>query len=130
MTTELNERGTNKIAALRAYADWLEARPELANEIFLPLDGYLSCDDALDLAQKVRLVGSCEKYAASAYFGVRKAFPSGGTIQVYSPRSETCERVQVGEREVPVMGQVGVTTEPVYEWVCPPSILAGADVDA
>src|SRR6267142_3161814 len=75
--------------------------------------------------------GECKKVVDDNYFILRKQF---GTVEVdlFTYREQICERVKVGEKEVPEQivpareeEIVPAHTEPIYEWKCPDSLLSG-----
>jgi hypothetical protein len=114
---------------LRALADWLDERPACRDAAYMPHLLLIPLH-----ADKWRTVlaelGSFQKEADDKYLD---AIVQVGSIEVKATiqKEETCERVQVGEREVErevypsnVVPAIVKETEPVFEWVCPPSWLA------
>ena len=79
--------------------------------------------------------GACEKVIRDDYYILRKRF--GPIIfDLFSTRTSVCERVQVGEKEIPEQviparseEIVPAHKEPIYEWKCPESILADTKAD-
>jgi len=114
---------------LRALADFLDERPALAERVYCPSlhiieitrDGWLAA---------LQHFGSFQKEDAGPQLWATRQFGSV-ELKVIASKEKTCERVQVGERVVErevypddVKPTIETVTEPVYEWMCPPSWIA------
>ena len=113
---------------LRALADLLDAAPDWKRDYddYQHLICVSSRDEMIDAIKA--LGGKWEKHtAADGYFGMTRDLGNGVTCQVYAARANVCERRLVGTRTVTRVAPDAPTVEveeDVYEWVCPPSILA------
>ncbi len=119
---------TRWAAGLRELADFAEAHPET----FAPYMG-LTCNlfprTRENFSRQARDLGKANKVDMSSYYGLQREF-GPHSVQLLINREQVCERVQTGTRTVTVPDpDVDVPTveieEPVYEWQCPDSILAG-----
>lgn len=126
----------NVIEGLRALADFLEAHPDLEAKAYVGTT-HLVAHNAEDFASFAKRlagpIGTTTKYATDKHLTVSRAF-GPVVIETFAARENVCERVQTGEVEVQrevypddVVPTIETVTEPVYEWVCPPSFLALAD---
>jgi hypothetical protein len=120
--SKATEQQAEYLQGLRDLIAFLEDRPDLIPEwddkVF-----YLPADSAEHLASLIRLVGSGEKFSDAGSVGIKRSF-GPHTLMVYAQHGTVgCERIQVGEREVPARPAIKATKEPVYEWRCPPSLL-------
>ena len=128
------------IDGLRAYADFLEANPEIAGRTALnhvDSGGEYFCGTAGTAEGLVRLSreagGKWDKEVGSDYFRLTRAF-GPHRFSLFVSRGQVCERVVRTEtvtREVPDPEKVAeiptvTVTEEIehVEWVCPPSLLA------
>jgi hypothetical protein len=113
-----------------ALGQYLNERPEVAEEITAKqFSVYVS-----DLKELAKHIGACEKISRDSYFSLLKTFGSVW-VEFFTMRENVCERVKVGEKEIPEQvipaepakpeQIVAAHTEPIYEWKCPESILAG-----
>ena len=129
------------VQGLRDLADLLEGKPDLIMSYGVEVTVIAWTPE--DLAAKLRVLGTAEKYSSDAYMGAtRKVGPH--TVKVLAMKQSTCEQVPTGEIEVKtievdddtdapegarVVGTKTVTLyevdEPVTTWKCPPSLLAG-----
>lgn len=113
---------------LRALADFLDEHPTLRATINAPTI-YAFTYDVDEWRQILADLGTYEKGADNYDLEATRSFGEA-RIKVCIPKTKTCERVQVAEREVevpvypddvePTLKKV---TEPVYEWKCPDSWL-------
>lgn len=115
---------------LRALAVWLEDKPTLACRLAHALRflGAFPQDDD-EWQTCLRELGSFDKSAQYGYLTAKKRLSRNVHIEVHRSQEATCQKVQVGEREVTVEVPVDpdavietrteTRTEPVYEWVCP-----------
>lgn len=135
-------------ASLRAFADLLDANPNLIDTARMAHDRQLICvsyneDPRERMAAFIRA-------GKAAGFPVRKSYNDtygnvdidlgAFTLHVYADREQVCERIVTGTREVTrevpdpeALKAVPTTTvtetEDVVEWVCTP-LLADAPVSA
>lgn len=119
------------VAALRAAADFFEATPELD----VPYGAYLGLsfygsDAKSRLAHAARNMGNVTKDVDTWDFIVTRDFGAGVKLHARASRELVCEKVEIGtqpvERQVPkgeVEYETVVVDEPVYEYVCPESLL-------
>jgi hypothetical protein len=119
-------------ADLRAFADLLDRHPQLA-DAFNGSDTFVGCDHRHpfpDLVRQLATAGRVEKGSDDGRFEVTLQIGTVKLILIDTRGDVVCEKVQTGTRTVekPILQQVGVETaeEPVYEWRCPPSILAAS----
>ncbi len=140
---EAERRDTQRaewITGLRDLADYLEGRPDLILTYGLEV-AHVTYNPE-DLAAKIKLLGTSEKYATDNYLGAtRQVGPH--TVKVVAMKQSTCEQVPTGEVEVKTIvvdedaeapegaRQVATKTvtvwevdEPITEWKCPDSLLA------
>jgi hypothetical protein len=114
---------------LRELADFLEKNPNL-----IPWGGFSCYRSARTIDEFATLIkgtgGTWEKSVDEIDMEMTQLF-GPHRVTVYVPRGEICERVQTGTRtetvpdpdyEVPTI----IQEVPVYEWVCPPSVLGKA----
>lgn len=130
---------------LRAFADFIEANPEFAEELSYSLrhiDEPVVCDDPVVLlgrfaraAARARVAN--QKGGSDKYFKLELRFSDAVVLCLAASRAEVCERVVVGTEtvtktvpdpaklaEVPEI-EVTETVETV-EWVCRPLLAADA----
>jgi hypothetical protein len=132
--TTVEEKPRRDFAAgLRALADLLDAHPEQKQHY----DSYrhLICVNTREeMLEATRALGGRwdkDEDRDSDYFGLTRDLGNGVTVYVYAPRRAVCERVRLGTRTVtrPIITADTPTEtveEELYEWVCPPSLLAAA----
>jgi hypothetical protein len=122
------------IADARRLLDFIEKNPSLIrHQVFCLFHSSWEQGDTAkaEMAKAARLLGQCEKSVTDDEFKIVRKF-GDHFIQFYWRREYVCERVQVGVKtvEIPTYPK-GVEViyekkeEPVYEWKCPDSILAG-----
>lgn len=124
-----------------AKSRWNPERPP-ETELPDPFSINVQALDAADLAEKIRVLGSGDKYnETSEYFsstGVKKSF-GPHTLDVYATSSTVCTPKRRETRSVPrvqltdeARAKIDAiraecttmeTTEVVTEWECPPSLL-------
>lgn len=114
---------------LRAFADWIETRPEIAEAMrwgFGPV--YAFALSTVQWQAMLREAGSFTKSSDERYLNATIDVREHIKVQLTINKEQTCERRQVGEREVQrevypegVEPIIVTDTEPVYEWICPPS---------
>ena len=133
MSTE-RDAGAELAAHLRTLADWVETRPIVAatmlNQEYRGPNNVFAYPHEHQWDDVLREIGSFTKDADDDYlYAVVNPSPIM-TLKIMGRRSDTCERVQVGEtiveREVypdDVKPEIVTETVPVYEWVCPDSWL-------
>lgn len=127
----LTERQQEYVTNLRNIADFFELNPDLIH-YWQPLSVYISESSIEDATERIKGTHRVWKKGTSGYdYELTTSF-GPHSIRVYVPRDQVCEKIQVGEEvkkvpdpdyEVPMVEKV----VPVYEWVCPPSILALTD---
>jgi hypothetical protein len=123
------ERKQEFVDGLRKMADFLEKNPDL-----IPWGGTSCFRNARTIDEFATLIkktgGTWEKSADEIDMEMTQKF-GPHRVTVYVPRNEVCERIQTGTRietipnpdfEVPTITQ----EVPVFEWVCPPSVLEKA----
>lgn len=136
MTDTVAEPQTTRadaIQGLRDFADFLEANEDASLPSGLYALDYQWGKENL-LARTRELGGLWNKKEDGAYFSLVRHF---GPVryEVYTTRSEVCERVVTGTRTVTreeydpdALAQVPKRTvtaeEEIVEWRCPPSLLA------
>lgn len=74
--------------------------------------------------------GKTVKSSDGVYYSLRRNFGTAVTLDVTIQHQFLCERVKVGEKVIPAKPETVVPAQPerveeVYEWKCPPSVLAG-----
>lgn len=90
---------TERAAGLRALADLVEAKPELAGHSDLRI--LVPADDADDAARLIRLLGGARrKEATSQWLSVVRDCGGRVGVEVYVPRDRVCEPVVVGTATV------------------------------
>lgn len=118
---------------LRALADFLDEHPKLAERVHTSeLNVFCTSADEWDILR--RELGTYDKSAwGDGDTGHLVASRSFGSfrLELNVSKRATCERVQVGEREVErevypddVKPTIEKVVEPVYEWRCSDSWLA------
>ena len=124
MTDNQNRR---YIDGLRELADFLEERPE-----FVPIGEKLILVYALgkeEFLKSCRLMGSFDKKVEPNFLNAIKKFNSMLTLELYTNRSNVCERVvtkiTVPEQVIPAQKEETIPEheEEVIEWKCPESWL-------
>ena len=116
---------------LRQLADIIDANPSIgicgggSSLVFVEADHQLFADRVRAMAK----IGTVSKERGVSHFAARVRINESFTLLALDHSDEVaCVRVQTGTRTVERPITVGVETvvEPVFEWVCPPSILATA----
>lgn len=120
-------------AELRAFADFVETRPNLAEELRYTLDHLNAFCSKETWPVVLRELGSFSKSGSDSFLRANVTFGDFVGVTALIEKTETCERVQVGEREVErevypddVEPTIIRDTEPIYEWKCPPSWIGEA----
>jgi hypothetical protein len=116
---------------LRRLADLLDEHPDLAEYQSLDLSHFVSDLDEMTAARR-RVGGRWEKRTfGDSYFALVRDLGGNVAISLNASRAKVCERVQTGVKTVTmpdpalVADLPSVTVEePVYEWICPESVLA------
>lgn len=126
---EEREKRANTVTGLRELADLLEEHDGLPIPHRISVDCFV---EAIELKEAARAMpGRAEKNAEGSFFELRKELGAGTVhYMVNVPREEVCERKQVGMKQVvetKVVETGEMVEEPVYEWTCPDSLLAGED---
>ncbi len=128
----LTDRQREWIDGLRSLADFAERHPDVASA-YSTLSVNVFAADAAEMADIARRFGGpFEKVSEGSFYNLRKFF-GPHKVDVCASHDNVCERVQVGteSREVPDPDALAavptiLVDEPVYQWVCPDSILAAA----
>lgn len=118
---------------LRALADWLDEHPAVNRHLCGTWPhATIYSSGAAEWPALLAELGSFEKGEGydGGHLEATKHFGDTVHVVLQIRKEHTCERVQVGEREVEqevypddVKPTVRKVTEPVYEWVCPESWL-------
>jgi len=113
---------------LRVLADWLDENPDRAR-LSVYASALLNTKTPDELAEAVRVIGGGDKETNGEFFSITKTI-AGARIEAYIRHEAVCKRVQTGTRTVDrdvypddVQPTRVTVEEPVYEWVCPDSIL-------
>lgn len=88
------------IAGLRGAADFFEQNP--AAPLTWTLDIGYHCSDRDEFVAAARALGRADKDFSSGFASVTRDFGGGIVVRYQAYRSEVCERVVVGTREVEV----------------------------
>jgi hypothetical protein len=140
-----HEFKAQRIAALRAMADWLESTP-----LDLPMSTEVSCpvysgqiadprgilhtiDSQIGMALVANAAGSVDKEVTQYHFKLKKSFGAGVYTEWVAYRETVCERVVLGTKYVPAEPEKVIAAQPareedVIEWKCPSLLKAGASV--
>lgn len=111
---------------LRALADLIEAKPELAGSQYVDIRLDLWIDDADELARLTRQVGGARsKVDLGSLLTVRRDFGAGVFLDLNAERDQVCEAVVVGTETVevpdPAVVVPTITVErDIVEWKCSP----------
>jgi hypothetical protein len=117
---------TELISGLRDFADFLALHPDLP-DIYV---GAFCGVGKQEMATVARDCGSAEKKFTDDEFRLTKKF---GPIELvfYTRRTNVCQRVVVGTKEVPEAKYperiVPAHTEEVVEWICDEPLLAATE---
>lgn len=109
--------------SLRMLADHLDAHPTLVAAMRYALDSIdVFAGDQAEFAALTRELGGTldnpvTKSADTNYLEASREFGQI-TLTINVPKTQTCERVVVGQRTVPAR------VEDIVEWVCPDSFMA------
>lgn len=122
------------IAGMRDMLDYLEENEDVPMPYLSQADAFVSNDKdkaIRELAAVARCPGKWKKVAEDEWYRLEQHF-GPITLHVNSTRDLICERVQVGIKTIPAREAFTVDataerTEPIYELVCPDSILALAN---
>lgn len=122
------EFARQRAIALRALADLIEAKPELAGDPYTEIRLDIWLDDADELARLTRQLGGARsKVALSSMLVVRRDFGARVRLDLNAERDQVCEAVVVGTETVIVDEVVQpAVTRPVeqqrdiIEWRCAP----------
>ena len=110
----------SKIADMREMLDYLEARPDVPMPYLMSINAFAGADD---LGKIAKAMGGVDKDIVGDSFFLRRTFGSL-SLDVNFPRDEVCERRVVGTKTIAAKAAVPMHEVDVYEWDCPPSILA------
>ena len=96
----MTDRRSEFVAGLRAAADFFESNPDAG----VPYDARMGfhCSSRDEFVTAVRALGRAEKDFTSSYARATRDFGGGVQVDYQAYRSEVCERVVVGTREVEV----------------------------
>lgn len=126
MADENYEGREAHIAGLRAAADFLEAHPEV---VVASYGDYFALDIAAygvtrdDLVAAAQASGGWDKEYSDSQFELVRSFGGGVKLSLNADRSEVCELVVVGTREVEEK-VIPAHTENITEWKCGKSLLS------
>lgn len=114
-----SERVANWLINAEELLRYLGVNPTLVPHLSLCL--VLCVDDIASLVTTVRTAGGTwDKDDSYGFLSLTRSF-GPHSIRVSTPKAPTCERIQVGTRHVDA---IEAYEEPVYEWVCPDSLLS------
>ena len=127
--TEQTERLKKWIAGLREIANFAEEQPSLFEDI-MNMSVYAFVNTPEEMIQKTKLLGKSEKVVCGGYYNMRRFF-GPHYLDICIQRDQLCKKVQTGTQMVSAPDPEAIRNvptimveEPVYEWVCPESILA------
>lgn len=116
---------------LRELADFAEQRPELFDGNGETFNLFAYTPEGM--TEKARLLGTSEKHSLGSYYVMRRYF-GPHKLELNIAHEQFCERVQTGTKTVTkpdpeALRQVPNVEieEPVYEWICPKSVLKDDD---
>jgi hypothetical protein len=115
---------------LREIADFAEQRPELFENGTYGERFNLFAYSPEEMTRKTVMLGTSKKSAVGGYYCMTRSF-GPHKVELNIQRDKFCERVQTGTRivekpdpkkleKVPTVK----VEEPVYEWICPDSVLS------
>lgn len=135
---------TKQAEGLRALADYIEANPELGNELQYSLRNIsepITCDDPIALlGQFARAAAHARvqnrKDGSDKYFRLELRFSEVVVVSLVASRAEVCERIVVGTEQVTKtvpdpellakVPEIEVTeTVEQVEWRCRPLLAEG-----
>lgn len=117
------EARKRKIAGIRELLNVFENTPNLPLPYWISSTSiWVGEDELIPLRRAVGLPAS--KVFTDYDVGFEFAITEDVTLRIVTSRSAVCERVQTGTRTVPAQPAVEEHEEPVYEWICPDSVLA------
>lgn len=126
----MSNRHQEMIDGLREFADWLESKgSDVIRDSHTTF--YVFCNNKDEFAKTVKKIGGkTVKSSDGVYYSLRRNFGTAVTLDVTIQHQFLCERVKVGEKVIPAKPETVVPAQPerveeVYEWKCPPSVLAG-----
>lgn len=116
-----SEARTKTLDDVRELLNWLEAHPEVpipdelgSESLGLSIYQWDSKEQAQTMA---RAMGTFEKQFDGDYLRLIKKFGSGVKVRAIFSRSQVCERVVTGTREIPEQ-VIPARTEEISEWKC------------
>jgi len=130
----MTARAENWVAGLREMADFAEQHPDLFEKQYGETIN-LFASDAEDMAKQTSRLGTSTKLVSENWYTMSRRF-GPHRVDLNIARKQFCERVQTGTKTVKqpdpeALKQVPTieVEEPVYEWLCPESVLTrGATV--
>lgn len=120
------------IDGLEKLVAWIKSHPE-------GVSGLASAFERIyvfpkDMAVMARQLGTATKDQDDEFFILTKRFSRAVSLQCVRHREFVCDRIQVGEKVIPAQPAMEIPAQvipatperivPVYEWQCPPSLLA------
>lgn len=84
---------------------------------------HMMANTAEDFQKMSRILGTFQKTADDNYFNCTRSFDMDHKLQVFTSRSNVCERRQVGVKIVPER-VIPAQEIPIYEWDCGPQAKA------
>lgn len=120
----MNTDTTTTADALRELADLIEEHPDLKEKVGA-MRLLVPVQSADELARFAAMVGGYRhKTDDDNYFGLRRDFCAGVSIEVYGRHESVCTRKVVGTEtvELPAVEAQPARTEvrEIVEWECPP----------
>jgi hypothetical protein len=117
---DLTDGQQDYVNGFRAAADFFELHPELIKgsnySILVPLNSKE------ELQAAARVMGGFKKKFDDYYVNLTKKFSKTLSMEAYIPRNQVCERVVVGQKEVPAQAAIPAREahmEDIVEWRCP-----------
>lgn len=117
------------VDGLRQLADFVESHPRLFEDKYSGETVHIFADDREDMVEKALEMGKADKGGDGYFYYLRRSF-GPHSLNLCVNREHICEKVQTGTRTVSVPDPKAVAKlplikqeEPIYEWVCPDSIL-------
>jgi hypothetical protein len=117
------EKRSAQLQGLYELIHWLVDHEDVTIPYWLQVQHIIVCDTLDEAAEVRRQIGRCEKTANDTFIGFERDFGGGIKLAAVILRDSVCERVEVGTRHVEAREAYD---EPVYEYVCPESLLETA----
>ncbi len=111
---------TEQIADVRALLDYLEARPNVPMPDLSVFDAFAAADNLRAIG---KAMGGFDKRVVGGFFILFRRFGSVA-LEINFYRNEVCTARKVGTKTVEAVPAQPEREVDVYEWDCPPSVLA------